>query len=116
MIIKIVLILAVLIATTWLLRGRHTGGRRALTRLAWLGLTACWVVAVLAPNLVTWVANRMGVGLGTNLVLYVLVVAFTFYTILNQRRIRELEDRIATLARSHALLESELQSNRTTHV
>lgn len=116
MIIKIVLIAAVLTATAWLMRGRHTGGRRALTRLAWLGLTGCWIVAVLAPNLVTWVANRMGVGLGANLVLYVLVVAFTFYTVLNQRRIRDLEDRIAAIARSHALLELDLRTDRDTHV
>lgn len=109
MIIKIFLIASVIAAGVWLLRGQRHGGRLAVTRMAGIGFGACWVLGVLAPDLVTRAANLVGVGRGTDLVLYVLVVAFLFTTAGQYQRMRELSDRLATLARSQALLEHQVE-------
>jgi hypothetical protein len=82
----------------------------ALTRIAGLFLAAGWVVAVIFPNWVTIVAGWVGVGRGTDLVLYVTVVAFMFTTVLHQRRLRELDARIAALTRTATLLEHRLDT------
>lgn len=110
MIIKFFLIGSVIAAAVWLLRGQPHGGRLALTRMAGLVFVACWVLGVLAPNAVTIVANQVGVGRGTDLVLYVLVVAFMFTTAGHHQRMRELDDRLAALTRAQALLEHRVQT------
>ena len=62
------------------------------------------MLAVINPDLVTWVANLIGVGRGTDLVLYLLVVVFTVSTVGQYQRVRQLEDRLAELTRTQALL------------
>lgn len=111
MIVKLFLILSVVAVVAWLMRGRKEAHRLALTRIGGLLLTGCWVTAVINPDLVSWVANRVGVGRGTDLVLYILVVAFTFATASQYQRIRSLEDRLATLARAHALLSESVEDS-----
>lgn len=110
MIIKFFLIGSLLAASLWLLRGERRGGRLALTRIAGLVFASSWVVGVLSPDAVSWVANRMGVGRGTDLVLYVLVVAFMFTTVGHQQRMRQMDERIAELTRAQALLELEVKA------
>jgi small membrane protein len=107
-IIKIVLIACIAIGAMWLLRGQRRAGRLALTRMAGLGLAASWVVAVVWPDGVTQLAELVGVGRGTDLVLYATVVAFMFSTVLNQRRFAELDERITTLARTSAIQQQQL--------
>ena len=109
MIIKALLIASVLVVALWLRRGTSRGSRQALSRIGWLVFGACWVAAVLAPNSVTVVANLVGVGRGTDLVLYILVVAFMCAVVGQWRRYHELDDRLAQLTRANALLEHELR-------
>jgi len=103
MIIKVFLILSVLAATAYLVRGGSTGRHLAIRRIAGMVFALGWVVAVIAPDLVTTVANAVGVGRGTDLVLYVLAVAFLFSTVTQRQHLRDLEDRIAVLTRELAL-------------
>jgi hypothetical protein len=110
MIIKIILIASVLVGSAWLIQGQRRAGRLALTRMAGLFLAAGWVVAVIFPSWVTVVAGWLGVGRGTDLVLYVTVVAFMFTTVLQQRRLRECEARIAALTRAESLLEQRVDA------
>jgi small membrane protein len=109
MIIKVVLIAAIAIGAMWLLRGQRRAGRLALTRMAGLGLAASWIVAVVWPDAVTGLAQVVGVGRGTDLVLYATVVAFMFSTVLNQRRFAELDERITALARASAIQQQQLE-------
>lgn len=113
MTIKIFLIASVIAASFWLLRGERRGGRLALTRLAGLAFAGSWIVGVLSPDAVTWVANLVGVGRGTDLVLYVLVVGFMFTTVVLQQRLRSVEERIAQLTRAQALLERDAETGQT---
>ena len=64
-------------------------------------VAAVWAIA--RPDDVTVVANWLGVARGTDLMLYVLVVAFFFVTVSTWTRFREQELRYARLARAVAL-------------
>jgi hypothetical protein len=103
-IVKLLLIGSVLAILAWVIRARPSNQRLALTRMASIVVACCWVLAVLNPELVTWIANRIGVGRGTDLVLYVLVVVFTVSSVAQYQRLRRLDDRIAELARTQAIL------------
>ena len=109
MLIKLFLIGSVVLIGAWLLRGQHRGNRLALARIIGLLIGAAWIGSVLWPDTLTWVANRVGVRRGTDLLLYTLVVAFTFTTLQNRKATRQLEAKITTLARSNALLEREIE-------
>ena len=103
MIIKVLLVLSIVAVAIVLMRGEGSARRTALGRLASLGFVACGVLAVLAPDLVTKLANAVGVGRGTDLVLYALVVGFLFSTVALRRRLRHQDDRIALLTRELAI-------------
>lgn len=111
MIIRVFLIASILGASWWLLQGRATGRRLAVTRVGAVLIAASALVAVLFPDLVTDVANLVGVREGPNLLLYVLIVVFAFTTILQAARLRDLDSRIARLTRAQALLEVEIGAN-----
>jgi hypothetical protein len=61
------------------------------------------VYAILRPRDVTWVANRIGVGRGTDLLLYCLAMAFFAWAVNTYVRFRNLEARFAELVRAVAL-------------
>lgn len=111
MIIRVFLIVSILAASWWLLQGRATGRRLAVTRIAAVLIAGSALVAVLFPSLVTDVANLVGVREGPNLLLYVLIVVFAFTTIVQAARLRDLDSRIARLTRAQALLEVELRAD-----
>jgi len=62
---------------------------------------------VLRPDDVTRVAKFVGVGRGTDLLLYALIVAFVFSTLAMYMRLREDEQRVTQLARAVALRDAE---------
>jgi small membrane protein len=101
--IKVILIaLFVAFGIVLLLPGR--GARRlAIRRVALLLTTVAGIVAIAFPQLVNTLANLLGVGRGTDLILYVLVVVFIGNSISNSIRHRQLEREVTKLARSVAL-------------
>ncbi|MFF3861930.1 DUF2304 domain-containing protein [Streptomyces sp. NPDC002209] len=78
---------------------------RAWKRIAFSLFVVVNVYAVLRPTDVTWVAHQLGVGRGTDLVLYVMVLAMGFLTLNTFLRFRSLEKKITDLARTVALSE-----------
>ncbi len=103
MIIKILLIAAALGVGVLLLRERAPGRHLLLRRLVGLAVVALGIVAVLWPMITTEVANAVGVGRGTDLVLYVLVMVFVFTAIGTSQRIHHLERQITLLVRELAI-------------
>lgn len=79
---------------------------RAWKRIAFFVFVVANVYAVLRPGDVTWVAHRVGVGRGTDLVLYLLVVAVSFFALNTYMRFRSLEKQVTDLARTIALREA----------
>ena len=69
-------------------------------------LVAVVVLAVIFPSAVTAVARVVGVGRGTDLLLYGLIVVFVGNSILQQRRHRHTEREITELARQLAILQA----------
>ena len=101
-IIQVILIVMVLLAAARLFRSR--GARaQAIRRIGVLLFAGLAVLSILFPATWTRAANAVGVGRGTDLVLYGLVVAFLSATVTNYLRFRELESRYTKLARRIAL-------------
>lgn len=103
--IQILLIVVVVVVAGRLFRSR--GARsQALRRLGLVLFAAFAVVSILFPDLWNKIAKVAGVGRGTDMVLYALVVAFLSFTVTTYLRFRELETRYTRLARRLALDEA----------
>lgn len=113
MIIKILLIAALAAAAVILVRGRRTALSLLVRRALMLAAIVAGVVAVILPDTVTDVAQFVGVGRGTDLVLYLLVVVFLFTTIGLYLRLSEMHDRYVELARQLALHEADEGAHRS---
>lgn len=100
--IQLVLIAVVLLTAVRLLRAR--GARpQAVRRLGLMVFAAFAVWSILFPQVWNQIARIVGVGRGTDMVLYALVVAFLSFTLTTYLRFRDLENRYTTLARRLAL-------------
>ena len=106
-IIKILLILAVLALLLVLLRSHGTNRGGAYVKIGMAIFLAFAAYAVIRPEDVTWVAAQLGVGRGTDLVLYLMVVGFGFFAISTYLRFKEMELKYARLARAIALADAE---------
>ena len=95
--IQLVLIVVVITAVRLL---RDRGARtQAVRRLGLLLFAAFAVWSILFPSVWNHIAGLVGVGRGTDMVLYALVVAFLSFTLTTYVRFREFETRYTKLAR-----------------
>lgn len=108
MIIKIFLVVALAAAAVMLVRGRPTALNLLVRRGLTLSVILGGIVAVLVPSALTVIATAVGVGRGTDLVLYVLSVTFLFVSISLYLRLGQLHDHQVELARRFAILEAEI--------
>lgn len=108
MLIQILLLAAVLATLVLFVRRRHGVQMQAVKRVGLIAFAMLNVYAVLRPDDVTWVANLVGVGRGTDLVLYALVAAFMFGMLNFYLRFREIDRRFTELARTLAIREAEI--------
>ncbi|WP_202919159.1 DUF2304 domain-containing protein [Saccharothrix deserti] len=107
MLIQFLLIGAVVVLLVFFLRHHGTTKTAAGVKIGFALFLVLAAVAVLRPTDVSKLAEFVGVGRGTDLVLYGLVVAFGFATINTYLRFKELELRYARLARAIALRNAE---------
>lgn len=108
MIIKLLLILAVLALLAYSVRSRPGVRLQAGKRVGLVLFAAVNVVAVLRPDDVTELARLIGVGRGTDLVLYLLVIAFFLGTLSTYMRFKVVDRRYTELARVMAIREAEI--------
>lgn len=106
MIIKILLIAGIAGVSLVALRGSTSAMNLALRRIAALAFVAVTGMAIALPDSVTWLAERVGVAQGSNLVLYGLVLAFLFVSVGLHQRIHAVEGRLTRVTRELALLAS----------
>lgn len=104
MIIRLFLIGAVLICAFLAMRGTGSSHQLAVRRMTLLAFTGAWIVAVLFPDLLTRIAVIVGVGRGTDLLLYGLVVSVLLMAIGVYQRFARLEARLEDLIRELAIL------------
>ena len=106
--IKTLLIVSFLGMLAWGFRHRAHVGLRAGIRIAAIGLTGAAIAAVINPNLLTKVANDVGVARGTDLVLYLFIVIFVATSIGTYFRFREQDRRLVEVVRASAIREAVL--------
>jgi hypothetical protein len=101
--IKLLLLAAIVVVGLLAFRG----SRKALHKVLWRAYVVLVVVAaglsVMFPDLLTSLAQLVGVGRGADLLLYVLVVTFMLVSVVLFRRLNELERRYTQLARTIAV-------------
>ena len=102
-IIQIVLLAAMVALVWYFVSNRRKARAKAGVKLGFLLFLAACVWAIVRPDDLTVVANWVGVSRGTDLLLYMLVLAFVFTTVSSYIRFREQELRYARLARAVAL-------------
>ncbi|MDD7385337.1 MAG: DUF2304 domain-containing protein [Actinomycetaceae bacterium] len=110
MLIKILLIAAVLVIAYYLVRSTAKSKNVALRRLLLAVFVLLAVISIIFPDVTTKVAGFLGVGRGTDLLLYCLVIAFLSYAVVTFRRINILEWRISELARELSVARSHPQN------
>jgi len=81
----------------------HTVRTQAAKRIGFVLFILGAVYAILRPQDVNWIAHKLGVGRGADLVLYLLVVVVAFFAANTFLRFRNLERRFTDLARAVAL-------------
>lgn len=102
-IVQFLLLAATLVLAFYFLTNRRKARAKAGVKLGFVVFIVAAVWAVLRPDDLTVLANWIGVDRGTDLLLYVLVIAFMFTTMSTWIRFREQELRYARLARAVAL-------------
>jgi small membrane protein len=110
--IRLVLLTALIGIGAFVTFGRDTAGLRASRKLLFLATTFSGCVAVLFPELVQDIADVLGVGRGTDLLLYVvtiMVLSMALTLFVNKQRS---ERREATLVQSIAILQAQLDELR----
>jgi len=111
MIIQVILIVALLAIALYFVRAqpsaRHLAVRRVLVLLAVVG----GVVVVISPGVLTALANAVGIGRGTDFLLYGAIVAFLLYVVTDYKRSSQLSRANTLLARELTLAEARLQDS-----
>jgi hypothetical protein len=105
--IKLLLLTALAVVGYFAVRG----SRRVMHRVVWragvvVALVAA-VVSVVFPNALTWVAHKLGVGRGADLLLYMLTVAFMLVSVVLFRRLADMESKYVALARAVAIQQAD---------
>jgi small membrane protein len=102
-IIKFLLIFGLAFAAVIAYRNPTSARSSAIRRLIGAFFLAGGILAVLWPGWVSALARQLGVGRGTDLLLYAFVVASLFIWLGMSRRMYELEQRIVRLTRAVAV-------------
>lgn len=112
--IQVLIIAAIVGLGLWLLLSPGSG-KQAARRIMLGALGALAILSVLFPEAWTRAASVLGVGRGTDLLLYGLTVAFLGYVITSYRRSRELEAALTILARRQALSDAPRHTDEPLH-
>lgn len=105
-IVQIVLILAVVLVSLALMRGGSNARHLAIRRIMLMLFALVAAFSVFFPAILTSIANFFGIGRGTDLVLYALIVSFLVFMATTYQRFRGLESSLTLLSRRIALDEA----------
>lgn len=111
--IQFLLIGAIVLLAAFMMRRTGADSHLAIRRIL-LGLfVLAAVLSILFPQWLSWVARAIGVGRGTDLLLYALVITFLVFVYTQYRRNMALQREITLLARKIALLEAAQQDEQS---
>ena len=106
MVFKVVLMLGIAGAALLLLRGYAGARHQAIRRLLLIAFVVLAGASLLVPQLWTSAAELLGVGRGTDLLLYLTIVTFLGFVATSYLRFRDLQRQITAMARRLALDEA----------
>lgn len=115
-VIQVILLVGVGVVAALLTRTTANARHQAIRRILLVGFVAVAAASVIFPDWLTWLARRVGVGRGADLLLYALVIAFLSFIATSYRRLGELERRITVLTREVALTRSRLEAGEAEQV
>lgn len=99
------ILLSVIVVLTFFVvlsqQGTHAG--KAWQKIFSFILVLLAVISIAMPSAVTRVANLLGIGRGTDLLVYAMFVAFLFYVVSQYLRGFEKQDKLVRLARRIAV-------------
>lgn len=112
-IVQIVLVLAVVMVAFALMSGGSNARHLAIRRILLMAFAAAAVFSIFFPEILSAVASFLGIGRGTDLVLYGTIICFFVYMATTYQRFRSMEISITKLSRRLALDEIEKPAERT---
>lgn len=113
--IQFLLITAIVVLAVFMMRRTGADSHLAIRRLLMGLFVVAAVLSVLFPQWLSWLASLVGVGRGTDLVLYALIVMFLAFVYSQYRRNIALQRQLTLLARKIALLEASENEKHPTH-
>ena len=108
-VIQVLLLVAVAVVAILLTRSTANARHQAIRRILLVGFVALAALSVIFPDWLTWLARRVGVGRGADLLLYALAIAFLSYIATSFRRLGELDRKLTLLTRELALTRARLE-------
>lgn len=109
-----VLLAALIGIAFYLLRAKPTAKSQAIRRLVLIVALVGGIVLVLVPDLLFTTASLLGIKEGSDLLLYLFIVAMMFYVVHQYRRLLWFDKMNTDLAREIALLRHELDETKKT--
>lgn len=103
--IQILLIAGVVAIGAFFMRRTGADSHLAIRRLLFGVFVLAAILSILFPQWLTFVANLIGVGRGTDLLLYALILMFLAFVYTQSRRNSAQQRRLTLLARKLALLQ-----------
>ncbi|TXR57967.1 DUF2304 domain-containing protein [Quadrisphaera setariae] len=104
--IKALLMVGIGVVALLFVRGHSTARHQAMRRVAVVGFVCLSIASLLFPQ--TWqsAASLLGVGRGTDLLLYATIIAFLGFMVTTYLRTRDLQRQVTVLSRRLALDEA----------
>lgn len=110
-IVQAALILAVILVSVALMRGGSNARHLAIRRIMLLVFAFAAILSIFFPELLSRLANALGVGRGTDLVLYATIVSFFVFMATTYQRFRHAETSLTKLSRRIAIDEAPLPAD-----
>jgi hypothetical protein len=101
--IKILLLAVIVLLFLYFIKNRNTMKLRASKKVLFIVFIVGGVISIANPNLLSRVARSIGVGRGTDLLLYGLVLSFSFVTLNVYLKFKDYDEKISQLTREVAL-------------
>ncbi|GAA1352275.1 DUF2304 domain-containing protein [Falsarthrobacter nasiphocae] len=106
-VVQILLVLGVIFLSFVLMRGSANARHMAVRRMMTMFFALAAIVSIFWPALLQRIANLVGVGRGTDLVLYAFIVTLLIFMATTYQRFRVQEVALTKLARTIALKEAD---------
>lgn len=104
--IQILLIAAIVVLAVFMMRRTGADSHLAIRRILMGLFVVVAILSVLFPQWLSWLAQLVGVGRGTDLVLYGLIVMFLAFVYAQYRSNTQQQRQLTLLSRKIALLEA----------